>query len=103
MSARAGWNGFAGRIWPAGSSLEAPGLKQSVGLANLTVETAVAWKKKMAAAMNFCASSSGKEIKLGRKRNCDVLTFADKGVKYYDISPWNTTSNKMTVMRVKFK
>jgi len=37
--------------------------------------------------MNFCASSSGKEIKLGRKRNCDVLTFADKGVKYYDISP----------------
>jgi len=24
---RAGWNGFAGRIWSAGRSLEAPGLK----------------------------------------------------------------------------
>jgi len=26
MASRAGWNGFAGRIWPAGRSLETPGL-----------------------------------------------------------------------------
>ena len=28
MSTRAGWNGFAGRIWPAGRSLETPVLDQ---------------------------------------------------------------------------
>jgi len=26
MASQAGWNGFAGRIWPAGRSLETPGL-----------------------------------------------------------------------------
>jgi len=26
MSSRVGWNGFTGRIWPAGRSLEATGL-----------------------------------------------------------------------------
>ena len=28
MSTRAGWNGFAGQIWPAGRSLVTPGLDQ---------------------------------------------------------------------------
>jgi len=27
MPSRAGWNSFAGRIWPAGRSLETPALK----------------------------------------------------------------------------
>jgi len=30
MASRAGWNGFAGRIWPAGRSLETPGLVHGV-------------------------------------------------------------------------
>ena len=30
IASRAGWNGFAGRIWPAGRSLETPALDQSV-------------------------------------------------------------------------
>jgi len=29
MHLRAGWNGFAGRIWPAGRSLETPALYES--------------------------------------------------------------------------
>jgi len=28
MSPRAGWNGFAGRIWPAGRSLENPAVEE---------------------------------------------------------------------------
>jgi len=32
MSSRAGWNGFAGRIWPADRSLETPALRYTVAV-----------------------------------------------------------------------
>ena len=35
MSTRAGWNGFAGRIWPAGRSLVTPDLPQTSGYSRL--------------------------------------------------------------------
>jgi len=37
LASRAGWNGFTGRIWPAGRSLETPGSKVSPCQPNLFV------------------------------------------------------------------
>jgi len=42
MASRAGWNGFAGRIWPVGRSLETPGLNHRC--LGLTVRGTVCWR-----------------------------------------------------------
>ena len=46
MASRAGWNGFAGRIWPAGRSLETTGANYAACRADgpkLFVRSPVAW------------------------------------------------------------